>query len=169
MIITTRQLKYIRWMQAQLEKYAGVEDETRRDLMEDVAGVRSAKELSPKGARELIKVLQKKLAEIGIKTTAKPRAKKRAKSARVGKRSAAQVNMIWTIAEARGMNEMELYAFLRKRITGGRTGNPAQLTNQEMTAAKKALEDMRDRGDVRGGPEKGAILAQQGNITKIQF
>jgi len=168
MKITLKQLKYIRWMQSVLGKKAGVDDDTRRDFMENVAGVRSAKDLTPRGAKLLISELQKRLETIGITGTSKS-TRKPEKVKRIGKRTAKQVNMIWTIAESRGMTEMELFAFLKKRITGGRTGDPAKLENREVSAAKKALENMRDRGDLRNKAAKGTVLEEQGNITHVQF
>lgn len=185
MSMTSKQRKYIRWMQGQLEKGAGVDDETRRDFMQSVAGVRTCTKLSHDKARRLIHALQKELAKIGIRGTSKGT---RAEAEKAGLKQAAresastrlveggstvsQQRMLWSLGALLGMSDIVLYGFVKERITDGRTGDPARLTNAEVTHAKRALEARVARGDKISKPRtsvRGSVKNRKGNVLEVEF
>jgi len=177
---SAKQFRYVRKLCAMLFR----DDETRRDFVEVWIGRRTLAGLTKREAKIIIPELEQEVKSIGMKTTKKKRDFKRGRERLVpGGATRLQVHMVWVLAGHRGMSAEELASFLKNRITGGRTGDPAEMTNEEMTAAKMALESMIDRGDVRRRPRtvakaalarrrppvEGSKFKVEGNIIQVDF
>lgn len=166
MKISPRQNKYIRWMVSAV----GLDDDARRDLMEAETGVRSMKELDHGAAKKLVRRLQAECRKVGITPTSKKEYRRSlaSKGRKNGMASSRQVNMLWTLAKILNMNDITFMGFLKKKITDNRTGNPAELTNREVTHAKNALEARIERGDTLKVPKR-RLVGREGNVLKVNF